>query len=207
MGSSSHISWKADDPERTLRDALKSLGHRVQELKSQAWESGTATIGGIRDIDLCNLAPKQNGWSFLMLHLNSQLGEPLAMELSKVSLAPVIVFHEYDQDAWGFVIFESGKRIGRFWNRPEVVDEEAQSCTVGPERVAKGFGVAVETVSPYLIHLDADSDDESRAFDGDEHGLGNHWVRCDFMKRLGLSYVSPGEPGSRHVYIKEPDVN
>jgi len=207
MSSSSHISWKSAEPERTLHNALKSLRCRILELDSQSWESGNSTIAGIRDVDLCNLAPNPDGWSFLMLHLYSQLGERLSKEMSKSTLTPAIVFHEYDQDAWGFVIFEKGKQVGRFWNRPEVVEEESQNCTIQPELVAKSFGVPVESVSRYLRNLDADADDENRAFDDDEYRLGNHWVRCDFMRRLGLRYVSPGEPGSRHLLIKEPNVN
>src|SRR6516225_4555954 len=126
--SSSHLSWKSPDPERSLRIALDTLGVSLQELSSQAWDPKTLTIGGIRDYQLCTLVPEQNGWSFLHLHLNSQLGDPLAAEMSKGTIGAVVIFFEFDQCAWGFGIYEKGIRLGRFWNRPDVVEEDPKSC-------------------------------------------------------------------------------
>jgi hypothetical protein len=207
MSTSSHLSWKSPDPEAALRAALANVGVRLQELASQQWDPKTSTIGGIRDINLCCLASVPNGWSFLLLHLYSQLADPLAVELSRSAPGPVVAFYEYDQCAWGFSVYEKGERVARFWNRPEVVEEDPQECLVRPNFVARLFGVPVETVAPYLQHLDEDADDADKAFESDEHALGDHWVRCDFMRRLGLPYPEFGGSGTRHVLIKEPGVN
>jgi hypothetical protein len=205
--ASNQLFWKSPDPEGTLRGALAKVDARVQELPSQQWEPKAATIGGIRDHQLCCLAPDESAWSSLLLHLNSQLAEPLAAALSMATGTPVIAFYEFDQSAWGFDVYDKGQSVARFWNRPEVVEEDPRSLAVDPNVIAAKFGVGVEDVAPYLKHLAPDADDPGKAFPADEFSLGDHWVRCDFMRRLGLRYPNPGEPGTRHVLIKEPGVN
>ena len=66
------------------------------------------------------------------------------------------------------------------------------------------FAVPLEMVAPYVQHVE-NLDPESKAFDDDEFTLGDHWVRVDFMRRLGLLYPNPGKvPGGRYVRIDEP---
>jgi hypothetical protein len=207
MSSSSHISWRSKNAEADLVSALRILGRSITELKSQQWDSKTSTIGGIRDYKLCTLAPTDDTWSFLLLHLNSELGDPLAAELSKSTNDPVVVFYEFDQRAWGFSVYEKGTRAGHFWNRPELVEEDPQSCSLDPEYFANNFGVEASSVAPYLQHIDPDSEEKAKASDDDQFALDEHWVRCDFMRRIGLPYPDPGTAGTRHVYIEERGIN
>jgi hypothetical protein len=207
MSASSQLFWKSPDPEASLGAALGKAGTRLQELTSQQWDPKTSTIGGVRDYQLSCLAPGPGTWSSLLLHLNSQLADPIAAELSTESGSPVIVFHEYDQSAWGFNVYENGHPVARFWNRPDVVEEDPREYAVSPTLVARLFGVGVEAVTPYLHHLDPEADDVGMAYPDDEFSLGDHWVRCDFMRRVGLRYPDPGEPGTRHVFVAEPGVN
>ena len=205
--ASSQLFWKSPDPEAALRDALAKANVRIRELPSQQWDPNAATIGGIRDCQLCFLASDASGWSSLLLHLNSQLADPLAAALSAMTGTLVVAFNEFDQSAWGFGVFEKGQPVARFWNRPEVVEEDPLGCAVNPNLIAGRFGVGVEAVAPYLSHVDVDADQLGKAFPGDEFTLGDHWVRCDFMRRLGLRYPNSAELGTRHVFIKEPGVN
>jgi hypothetical protein len=205
--ASSQLFWKSPDPEGTLRAVLATANARIQELSSQQWDPKTATIGGVRDYQLCCLAPDANTWSSLLLHSNSQLADPLAAALSATTSTPAIAFYEFDQFAWGFTVFDKGQPVARFWNRPEVVEEDPGACTVDSSFIAGKFGVGVEAVAPYLKHLDSDGEEPDKASPADEFTLGDHWVRCDFMRRIGLRYPNPGEPGTRHVLIKEPGVN
>jgi hypothetical protein len=205
--ASSQIFWKSTDPEATLRAALVQVNVRIQELSSQQWDPNTATIGGIRDYRLCCLAPDAGAWSSLLLHLNSQLADPLAAALSTATRLPTVAFYEFDQCAWGFTVYDKGQPVAQFWNRPDSVEEDASACTVDPSFIAGKFGVGVEAVAPYLKHLDPDADEPGKALPADEFSLGDHWVRCDFMRRLGLRYPNPGEPGTRHVLIKERGIN
>jgi hypothetical protein len=207
MSASSQLFWKSPDPEASLSASLATANARIQELTSQQWDPNSATIGGVRDYKLCCLAPDASAWSSLLLHLNSQLADPLAATLSTVTGAPVVAFYEFDQAAWGFAVYEKGQPVARFWNRPEVVEEDPLACTVRPNNVARLFGVGVEAVAPYLKQLDPDAEEPGKMFADDQFSLGNHWVRCDFMRRLGLRYPNPGEPGTRYVFIKEPGVN
>jgi hypothetical protein len=205
--TSSQIFWKSTDPEATLLAALEQANAPLHELSSQQWDPNTATIGGIRDYRLCFLAPDADAWSSLLLHLNSQLADPLAASLSTATSSPTVAFYEFDQCAWGFTVYDNGQAVARFWNRPEVVEEDPSACTVDPISIAGKFGVGVEAAAPYLKHLDADAEQPDKALPADEFSLGDHWVRCDFMRRLGLRYRNPGEPGTRHVFIKERGIN
>jgi hypothetical protein len=201
--SSSHLSWRSSDPEKSFRDALEKLGCRIVELKSQQWDASRAEIDGYRDTQLCSFSPRPDSWSFLLLHLHSGQGEPLAQEISRSESDPVIVFHEFDQAAWGFAVFHGGKVVARFWNHPEIVELNAKDCTTEPKTVAALFGVDPKTLTPYLRH----NPEPGKAFDDDEFSLDNHWVRCDFMRRLGMQYGNPGEVGARHLYVFEKGVN
>jgi hypothetical protein len=65
------------------------------------------------------------------------------------------------------------------------------------------FGKPESTIAPYLRHL-PDSLETTKAFMDDKHELGNHWVRADFMRRLGLQYPNPGATeNGRHIQIVE----
>ena len=136
-----------------------------------------------------------------MLHLNTLVGEPLTAELSRLVVGPAIVFLEYDQAAWGYCLFESGTLLDRFWSIPEAVEIPPEECAGSVSVVSRVFGVAAGLVAPYIHHV---TDFDAKAFGEDEFTLGDHWVRVDFIRRLGLVYPSPGQVvGGRHVRIEE----
>src|SRR4029077_16597617 len=86
------------------------------------------------------------------------------------------------------------------------VDTPAEDCTGNLEIVSSVLGVAAESVAPYIRHM-ADGGRRLKAFEDDEYTLGDHWVRVDFLRRLGLSYPSPSPgrtDGGRHIRIHEP---
>ncbi len=207
MSMTSQVLWKQpwdSEAEATFIKALASIHCKLKELSSQQWDSKTATIGGIRDIETSYLAPASEGWSSALLHLNSLVAEPLASELSRITAGPAIVVLEYDQDAWGYSLFGNGKPLDQFWNSPEAVGEPAEDCVGNIAVLTSTFGVASDSIVPYLRHI-TEADQGKKAFADDEFTLGNHWVRVDFMRRLGLKYPSPGEAISgRYVKIDEP---
>jgi len=205
MSLSSQLYWRSPEPEAVLRDALAKVDARIEELPSQQWDPKNATIGGVRDSELSCIAPDAARWSSLLLRLNSMLADPLAVALSEATGGAVIAFYEFEQAAWGFDVYEKGEAVARFWNRPDYVEEDPGSCAVDPQILAGRFGVGVDEIAPYLKHLAPDANELGKAFPADEFELGDHWVRCDFMRRLGLRYPEPGEPGSRHFLLREPD--
>ena len=205
-GMSSQIIWKqawSPDAESVLRQALASQHCSVRELSSQQWEASTAAIGGVRDHMTSYLAPASGSWSSVMLHLNTLVAEPVAAELSRLISGPAIAVMEYDQAAWGYCLFESGALLDRFWSLPDAVETPPEECIGSAQTVARVFGVPAESIAAYIRHV-TDADYETKAFDDDEFALGDHWVRVDFMRRLGIPYPSPGQvAGGRYVQIQE----
>lgn len=205
-GMSSQILWKqtwSADAESVLRQALTSQKCSVRELSSQQWDASTATIGGIRDHMTSYLAPASASWSSVMLHLNSLVAEPVAAELSRLTGGSAIAVLEYDQATWGYTLFESGEMRDRFWSLPEAVETPPDECAGCVDAVARAFGVPAESITPYIRHV-KESDYDTKAFADDEFTLGDHWVRVDFMRRLGIPYPNPGQvTGGRYVQIQE----
>jgi hypothetical protein len=137
-----------------------------------------------------------------MLHLNSLIADALAAELSRAIEGPTIAFLEYDQAAWGYCLFDRGGLLDKFWNIPEVVEAPSNEFVGDVGIVSRVFGARPESIAPYLHHV---TDSAGKAFDDDKFALGDHWVRVDFMRRLGLQYPSPGQvTGGQYVKIDEP---
>ena len=203
-GMSSQVMWKQAwniGAKSTLSQALGRLGTAVHELSSQQWDPKTASIGGIRDYMTSYLAPASTSWSSVMLHLNSLMAGALAGELSRTIDGPAIAFLEFEQAAWGYFLFDRGRAIDKFWNIPEVVEVPSNEFAGNVETVSRVFGAEPQSIIPYLQHV---TDSAGKAFDDDEFALGDHWVRVDFMRRLGLQYPSPGEAtGGQYVEIDE----
>jgi hypothetical protein len=108
---------------------------------------------------------------------------------------------EYDQDTWGYCLFDVGTFLDRFWSDPGAVDTPPEECTGDAEVANSVLGVPSESVAPYIRHVTED-EVELKAFDDDEFPLGDHWVRVDFMRRLGLNYPLPGRAaGGRRVRL------
>jgi len=202
-GSTTHVFWRSPDPEASLVSALDRVAATLEELPSQTRDAATASIGGVRDIYTSWFAPESEGWSSIHFHLGAQLGSPFASVLSAMTHTPAVLFCEYDQDAWGFQVFEDGRELATFWNFPESVGEDPADCSVEPAAIASLFGVPVETVAPYLHHLAQEDDEDRKAFPEDEFSLTDHWVRVDFMRRLGMTYPDDARAGTRRVMIHE----
>jgi hypothetical protein len=190
--------------EETLARTLHRLGYGIRELASQTWDARTSTIGGVRDIDLACIAAVDDGWSFLLLPLAARreelLGEAIARDLSTQTAHPALAFAEYDETVWGYALFEAGERRDRFWSRPDVLEIDPEDCAGSVTLVASSFGVKPRAIGPYLRHIAADAPSR-KAFPDDEFALRDHWVRCDFMRRLGLRYAV-GDAGARHIQLR-----
>jgi hypothetical protein len=203
-GMSSQVMWKQPwnlGAKSTLSQALGRLRTTMHELSSQQWDPKTASIGGIRDYMTSYLAPASASWSSVMLNLNSLMAEPLAGELSSTIDGPAIIFLEYDQAAWGYRLFDRGSVLDKFWNIPEVVEAPSNDFAGNVETMSRVFGAPPENIAPYLQHV---TDSAGKAFGDDEFALRDHWVRVDFMRRLGLQYPSPGQTtGGQYVKIDE----
>jgi len=157
--------------------------------------------GGTPRQPVSYLAPVSADWSSAMLHLNTSIGKSLASELSRLIAGPAVVFLEYDQAAWGYCLFEGGTLLDQFWNNPKMFETLPQECAGNVAVMSRVFGVSVASIAPYLRHP---KDSCAKAFDDDKFTLADHWVRVDFMRRIGLTYPNPGQvDGARFVKIEE----
>jgi hypothetical protein len=208
MGSmSSQVIWRQQwdaTAYSTLIQALAALQYEIRELPSQQWDARTASIGGVRDYQCSYVAQAGVDWSSVLLFLNALIGESLAMELSRLTSGPSIVFSEYDQVTWGYVLFRNGTTSDRFWSMPEIVKEDATAVRGVLSVLSRVFDVPESHIAPYLRQFSLEQLTDEKAFPDDEFVLADHWVRTDFMRRLGLQYPDPGRtPGGRYIRIIE----
>jgi hypothetical protein len=186
----------------TLVQALAALEQEVRELPSQQWDASTASIGGVRDYKCSYISPAAREWSSLLMHLDAPIGARLAAELSRLLSAPSIVFSEYDQTAWGYTLFVDGVEADGFWSVPELVELDPDTVRGNPSLVSRILSVPESRIAPYLQQFSAEPPEDSKVFPDDQFSLGDHWVRVDFMRRLGLQYPTPGATaGGRHILI------
>lgn len=204
-GMSSHIFWRQrydTAADTTLMQALAALQWEIRELPSQQWDARTASIGGVRDYECSYVSPAASEWSSVLLHLDALIGARLAAELSRLLSAPSILFSEYDQTAWGYTLFVDGAESDGFWSVPELVEEGPVSVRGNPSLVSRILGVPESSIAPYLQQFSSEPPETPKVFPDDEFSPGDHWVRVDFMRRLGLQYPTPGETdGGRYILI------
>jgi hypothetical protein len=182
--------------------ALAALQWVVRELPSQQWDARTASIGGVRDCECSYVSPAASEWSSVLLPLNAQIGAQLAAELSRLLSEPSIVFSEYDQTTWGYTLFVDGAEADGFWSLPELVEVDPVTVRGNPSLVSRILGVPESSIAPYLQQFSSEPLESPKVFPDDEFSLDDHWVRVDFMRRLGLQYPTPGETaGGRYILI------
>ena len=197
VGTLDLVGWRAQRAEATLAEALAELEYVIEELASPQWDPDT---GEVRDDELSTLAPRDGGWSVLMFPPGSVLSSAVSHQLSRKTDAPVAWFQSVDQTAWGFGVRKSGEQVAEFWNNPDFIRVDPANASADPEHVAGLFRVEAATLAPYLRHV-AFGDEVDKAFDDDEHTLDDHWVFCDFMRRLGMAYPEHDDPNTRRVRL------
>jgi hypothetical protein len=86
---------------------------------------------------------------------------------------------------------------------PQAVEVSPQEYAGNVEIVSSTFGVPRDHVAPYLQDA-TDLDEAAKAFADDEFTLRDHWVRVDFLGRLGLNYPGPGKAqGGKYIKVDE----
>jgi len=198
------IIWKKAWTKKNsslLKNILIKLSYNMKELSSQTLDPQNSTIDGIRDIKLSYISSAGFDWSSILLPLNSLIGDDLSREISKQYEAITFQFMDFDQDAWGYRLWQNGEELDYFWNIPEIVEEDELICKGNPELLASLLELKKEVLSPYLQHL------TEKELDSDEFLLNNTWVRTDFMKHLGIDYpdVNKSNELNRWVYIYQKE--
>lgn len=123
--------------------------------------------------------------------------DKLAKAVSAQTDGPVMVLFIYDDDFWGYYLYQNGKELDFFMPMPdyfgdidEVPEEEICECAGNSQVVAEAFGIEEASVKGYLKLWDEEmlGNYDSKAYEDDEFGQCDCWQMADFMRRLGFSY-------------------
>ena len=112
----------------------------------------------------------------------------------------VFSFHIHDGDLWMFILFQSGKEMGRFnpvpgyWEElpPHEKEKWRGDATLIADLVP---AVSVDSIAKYFVEWDLKDESLAKAYPDDEFCFGDCWQMCDFMKKVGLDYPV-GDDGS-----------
>ena len=199
VGSTVQICWQQADTDAALVMLKEILtAHHL-----------SVSVEKKIDDRLSVLISAGSNWQCLMLHDYSLLGDTLGGDISMHLKTSVLAFMEYQQDCWGYTLFEQGKMQSYFWNIPSIVEEEPAKCRGDAQLLARLYHVSVKQLAPYLRHITQEDTVETtrKVFSDDQYTLGDHWVRIDFMRRLGIKYPNPDVHHGLWLFIPEPGVN
>ncbi len=118
--------------------------------------------------------------------------EELAKDLSEKISSHVMLLYIYDEDFWGYFLYDNGKEMDRFSPDPEYFGEEEDSekYSGDAEVVSKYFGVSKESIEKYIVGWTDEYYEEGdvMAYGDDEFAYTDCWQMVDFMNKLGFPY-------------------
>lgn len=123
------------------------------------------------------------------------VGFDYAGPLSKRVHCPVLLAYIYDDDFWGYELWQRGRELDQFASVHDYFDEGSPPGKPGDaDLVARCFGVEPERIRRYLLPWDGEPD--GYAYEGDRFPAGDSWQMADFLNALGFDYdrLCPPEP-------------
>lgn len=118
--------------------------------------------------------------------------EKLTRAISEKISSYVMLLYIYDEDFWGYFLYDKGAEIDRFSPEPEYFgeDEDSDKYKGNAEIIAKYFGIEKKNIENYLVKwIDEYYDDgDILAYEDDEYAYTDCWQMVDFMSKLGYSY-------------------
>lgn len=121
--------------------------------------------------------------------------EDLAKALSEQTGGPVLLSYLYDEDFWGYFLYDGGKERDRFSPVPDYFGDvnkaEEARCAGNAAALSQCFGVPEERLSGYLCRWPEEGL-EGTAYPGDQFGYGP-WQMADFAAALGFPLPLPNE--------------
>lgn len=135
--------------------------------------------------------------------------EAMGERLSGLVECPVMALHIYDDDFWGYSLWQNGREIDQFFSLGDYFGEGEPPRKPGDAgAVGKCFGVEPGDVERYLIPWDEEMmerGEERFAYDGDEAVIGDCWQMADFMKALGFDYDRLCPPADEWEQVSGPE--
>lgn len=179
MGLFLHVILFPGGDEAKWRAALareaedQKLSVRPEECLWHQYEKGPAV----------QLNDYANGWE-------------TAGRLSDGMDGPVLLAYIYDDDFWGYDLWEDGMLLDQFASVHDYFGENQPPNKAGDARIVGScFGVEPEAIDRYLIPWEEAMMD-ARAYEGDRSTIGDSWQMADFLNALGFDYdqLCPPEP-------------
>ncbi len=126
--------------------------------------------------------------------------EALAERLSASLAGPVMVLYIYDDDYWGYFLWENGTELDQFASLPDYFGAGSPPDRPGNAALAaRLFGVEEKVIAPYFLPWDEEQMG-SYAREGDQAVIGDSWQMADFMEALGFDYDLLCPPASEEVH-------
>lgn len=126
--------------------------------------------------------------------------EALAEKLSAGLSGPVMVLYIYDDDYWGYFLWQNRAELDRFASLPGYFEPGSPPDRPGNAAlVAQLFGVEEGAAAPYLLPWDEERMG-SYAREGDQAVIGDSWQMADFMGALGFDYDLLCPPAPEEVH-------
>lgn len=114
--------------------------------------------------------------------------EALAEQLSAALDCPVMVLYIYDDDYWGYFLWQNGAELDRFASLADYFGKNEPPYKLGDaEIVGRCFGVPPEKLDCYLIPWE-EIEIGRYAYPSDKATIGDGWQMADFMLALGFDF-------------------
>ncbi len=145
------------------------------------------------DASACQYLQRSNGVQILCeCVVYERLAEALSLEIQR----PILLLYIYDEDFWGYFLYENGVELDQFCPMPdyfeEVSAEEADRLSGDPLILSKYFSVDPSDIQNYLCTWTEEMmDEDEKAYPEDECFQCDCWQMADFMEKLGFSYDFP----------------
>ncbi len=112
------------------------------------------------------------------------LAELLSLEIEGV----VLLTYIYDEDFWGYFLYDRGTQKDEFLPLGQYFQEDNPPIPGNPALLASCFGIQPQEIDRYLVVWEEDMEEDVLAYPQDEFPYGDCWQMADFLKRLGFPY-------------------
>lgn len=139
--------------------------------------------------DECQYAESGHGVSILINE--GCIGyDSLAKAVSRETGKALLLLYIYDEDYWGYWLYENGNAIDQFNPMPDYFEKapekKIQQLKGNAEIIAKYFDIEAASIERYLVRWSEETMDK-KAYEDDEFEYGD-WQMADFMRKLGYPY-------------------
>lgn len=116
--------------------------------------------------------------------------EDLAKNLSASVVCPVMLIYIYDDDFWGYFLFQKGIMKDEFASVTDYFKKGSPPNKPGRAGiVSQLFDVPVKSIERYVIPIQYGEDyTDLFAYETDTSPIGDSWQMADFMNALGFDY-------------------